>query len=229
MLVCSILDSQTRRGECTVFIFPFSLCFDLTTSTTKSGLSCVKSNGYNKDKPEQFQSLKPVFVQGSDSVESIMGGSVARVGEAAMWLLGSPQRSRSTMLVGCVPGSSNYLLQTGQASRNLHCMVVSGDLDASAFADNFLEHEIFSVKDGSMSAPAFLPALISHLLSSREHICEVRLPLPKERTSFVVFLKQVHAGNSKTLCGSPKVCVAERLHCRSNASVGVARGRVGDQ
>lgn len=85
-------------------------------------------------------------------------GTVSRVGDSAMWLLGS-KNTQQQLAVGCVPSSSyGCVMKGGQIGTNHH-RLIPGD------SSHMLEHEVFSFGKASITTPAYLTSLLNHLLT----------------------------------------------------------------
>ena len=104
-------------------------------------------------------------LSGKQSAAQNMAGAVANVGDASSWMMASPQRTRTDTMAGTVPGFPfGCLLLTGQEGRTSH-RDVSGAFDTSVFSSSFLQDEVLSLQDGTMTPPAFLVSLVSFLQS----------------------------------------------------------------
>ena len=113
--------------------------------------TCSSSSSSKKSK----MALTPPVQIGSHPFSHVLG-TISCVGDSAMWMLGSTS-TQSQFVVGSIPSSNHgCILKVGQEGANHH-RVVQGD-------SSHLEHEVFSLGKASITTPAFLASLLTHLL-----------------------------------------------------------------
>jgi hypothetical protein len=169
-LDCSLLIAQTQRQSKYFyyridFTKPVKLIPKISRCCSQEFSSPVIAAG-SSAKPKGLDPPELVCKDSDNNPVGLLLGIRCVVGSASDWIEQSTSLNQSDLSLGHVPSSGfGCVLSVGQTSKKFH-RTIPGGFDTDAFADDFLDYEIYSQGDFIMGPPAFVPSLFSLFLEA---------------------------------------------------------------